>query len=86
MATTDPADLVRLVGTKVRARRRLQGLTLKDISARTGLSSSMLSMLERGVANASVGTLVSVASALGVHMAELFEDIGGAPEEPEPVR
>ncbi|GAA1022064.1 DNA-binding protein [Acrocarpospora pleiomorpha] len=61
------------VGAKIRALRSRQGLTLKDVAERTGISVSMLSMLERGVSSASVGTLVSVASALGSHMYDLFD-------------
>lgn len=61
------------VGTRIRAMRSKQGLTLKDVAERTGVSVSMLSMLERGVATASIGTLVAVASALGVHMYDLFD-------------
>lgn len=62
-----------LVGARIRDLRSRQGLTLRDVADRTGVSVSMLSMLERGVATASVGTLVSVASALGVHMYDLFD-------------
>ncbi|MCB8957368.1 MAG: helix-turn-helix transcriptional regulator [Nocardioides sp.] len=72
--TVTTADqTIAMVGARVRALRSRQGLTLKDVSDRTGVSVSMLSMLERGVATASVGTLVSVASALGVHMYDLFD-------------
>ncbi|BCB88751.1 cupin domain-containing protein [Phytohabitans suffuscus] len=70
---------ITLVGARIRALRLRQGLTLREIAQRTGVSVSMLSMLERGVASASVGTLVSVASALGVHMYDLFD-------HPEPER
>lgn len=73
-ADTSAADqTVVLVGARVRSLRTRQNLTLKDVADRTGVSVSMLSMLERGVATASVGTLVSVASALGVHMYDLFD-------------
>jgi len=61
-----------LVGARIRAIRLRQQLTLRDVAERTGVSVSMLSMLERGVSTASVGTLVAVASALGVHMYDLF--------------
>lgn len=70
------------VGARIRSLRLRQSLKLKDLSERTGLSVSMLSMLERGVSSASVGTLVSVASALGVHMRDLFE---GAADQQSPV-
>ncbi|GAA0965716.1 cupin domain-containing protein [Acrocarpospora macrocephala] len=61
------------VGARIRVLRSRRGLTLKEVAERTGISTSMLSMLERGVSNASVGTLVSVASALGLHMYDLFD-------------
>ena len=70
------------VGTRIRTLRSQQGLTLKDVGARTGVSVSMLSMLERGVAKASIGTLVSVASALGVHMYDLFDRPEAEPTSP----
>ncbi|MFC8501806.1 helix-turn-helix domain-containing protein [Pedococcus sp. NPDC057267] len=65
--------MMSLAGSRIRALRARQGLTLKDVGERTGVSVSMLSMLERGVATASIGTLVSVASALNVHMYDLFD-------------
>ncbi|BBZ01472.1 hypothetical protein MCHIJ_09090 [Mycolicibacterium chitae] len=72
-----------LVGARIRAMRLRQRLTLRDVAERTGVSVSMLSMLERGVSTASVGTLVAVASALGVHMYDLFAHKDGA--DPSPV-
>ena len=70
-----------LVGARIRAMRLRQQLTLRDVAERTGVSVSMLSMLERGVSTASVGTLVAVASALGVHMYDLFahKGVDGSP-------
>jgi transcriptional regulator with XRE-family HTH domain len=73
---------IAMVGARVRTLRSRQGLTLKDVADRTGVSVSMLSMLERGVATASVGTLVSVASALGVHMYDLFDHPSGEDVSP----
>jgi transcriptional regulator with XRE-family HTH domain len=73
---------IALVGARIRLLRSRQGLTLKDVAKRTGVSVSMLSMLERGVATASVGTLVSVASALGVHMYDLFDRPDSGQESP----
>lgn len=71
-----------VVGARIRAIRSRQQLTLRDVAERTGVSVSMLSMLERGVSTASVGTLVAVASALGVHMYDLFahrDSVDGSP-------
>lgn len=71
-----------LVGARIRAMRLRQQMTLRDVAERTGVSVSMLSMLERGVSTASVGTLVAVASALGVHMYDLFAHRDGADGSP----
>jgi transcriptional regulator with XRE-family HTH domain len=60
------------LGAEIRRLRRARGHTLGDVASRAGVSTSMLSMLERGLAGASIGTLVAVSSALGVQMAELF--------------
>ncbi|WP_197420092.1 cupin domain-containing protein [Mycobacterium sp. NAZ190054] len=60
------------LGTEIRRIRLQRGLTLVDIATETGLSASMLSMLERGKTGVSVGSLVAVASALGVAVSDLF--------------
>lgn len=66
------------LGGRIRSLRAEQGLTLQAVADRTGLSSSMVSMVERGRTSPSIGTLVAIASALGVHMADLFElDVDG---------
>ena len=80
---TDTELTIRRVGHQIRTLRSARGLTLQDLAAHTGVSVSMLSMVERGVAGASIGTLVAVSSALGVHMSDLF-DVG--PERVFPVR
>ena len=43
----------------------------------------MLSLVERGKTSPSIGTLVAIASALGVHMTDLLDD--HAPRRSEPV-
>lgn len=74
-------ETVRIVGQRIRQRRQGIGMTLNDLADRTGVSVSMLSMLERGLAAASIGTLVAVSSALGVQMRDLFEhpDVDDSP-------
>ncbi len=63
----------RRLGSEIRRTRIDKGLTLVDIAAATGLSVSMLSMLERGKTGVSVGSLVAVASALSVAVGDLFQ-------------
>jgi len=81
--TTPAAHTITRVGARIRARRKAEGLTLNDVAASTGVSVSMLSMLERGLAGASIGTLVAVASALHMQMYDLFEE--PQYDGPEPV-
>ena len=68
------AATMREVGAQIRRVRTRRGMTLQDLAAETGISMSMLSMLERGVATPSIGTLVAVSSALGTHMSDLFDN------------
>ena len=69
-------ETVAAIGTAVRRLRLERRMTLQKLAGRTGLSASMLSMVERARTAPSIGTLVTVASALDVHMSELF-----APQE-----
>jgi len=62
------------IGVRVRELRAERGLTLKTLSSAAGVSQSMLSLVERGKASASIGTLFSVASALGVKASDLFSE------------
>jgi transcriptional regulator with XRE-family HTH domain len=48
-------------------------MTLKEVATRAGISESFLSQVERGLVGASVPTLWSVATVLGVMVADLFE-------------
>jgi transcriptional regulator with XRE-family HTH domain len=61
------------LGLKIRALRHDQQLTLQAVGERTGLSPSMISMIERAQTSPSVGSLVAIASALGVLVSDLFE-------------
>ena len=60
------------LGGKVRALRHAAGLTLRDLARAAGVSQSLISQVERGLASPSMTTLRRVASALGVPVAELF--------------
>ena len=47
------------------AYRNHQGLTLRDLSDRTGIAASYLSEIERGLKNGSASALAKIAGALG---------------------
>jgi transcriptional regulator with XRE-family HTH domain len=69
----DTDDVMRQVGESIRRLRRQRGFTLQMLAERTGLTPSMLSMVERGRTSPSIGTLVAIASALRLTMSALFE-------------
>jgi transcriptional regulator with XRE-family HTH domain len=60
------------IGQRIRETREARELTLRAVSDATGLSTSMLSLVERGLTSPSVGTLVSICDALDIPMASLF--------------
>ena len=69
-----------LVGARMRQFRKERGMTLRGLSARSGLSIGFLSQVERGISTIGLVALNSVAAALERGVAEFFEDA------PEPER
>jgi transcriptional regulator with XRE-family HTH domain len=61
------------LGSRLRALRTEQGITLAQLGRMVGLSASYLSQIERNRAKPSLTTLHSVAETLGVEMRSLFE-------------
>jgi DNA-binding transcriptional MerR regulator len=70
VATTH-ADRV-LDGRPLRRLRQRHGMSLRDASARTGLSVSFLSALERGLSGASIASLQRLSAAYGTTLVQLF--------------
>lgn len=73
-ATAVQNGAIRELGTRIRTLRHKRRRTLRQLAEATGLSVSMVSMVERGQAAPSIGTLVAIAAALGVPMVRLFGD------------
>ncbi|HEY5630076.1 MAG TPA: MerR family transcriptional regulator [Candidatus Limnocylindrales bacterium] len=71
-------------GSQLRAVRRECGLTLRAAAARSGLSTSFISSLERGVTGASIATLRRLVEAYGRTVGELLT--GPAPANGRLVR
>ena len=65
------ASTLAAIGNRVRRARTSRGMTLQEIAQVSGLSPSMLSLVERGRASPSIGSLIVIANALGVPMSEL---------------
>ncbi|HEY5303669.1 MAG TPA: helix-turn-helix domain-containing protein [Acidimicrobiales bacterium] len=62
------------VGRRLRRIRLARKLTLSKVAASANISEGFLSQIERGVGNASIATLRSVAGILGVEMRDLFDE------------
>ncbi|MEO0271344.1 MAG: helix-turn-helix domain-containing protein [candidate division WOR-3 bacterium] len=61
------------IGEKIRKIRKSEGLTLKELSLRSGLTKSALSQIERGKITPSISTFKSILDALGLSFSEFFE-------------
>ncbi|MCV2866748.1 helix-turn-helix domain-containing protein [Albidovulum sediminicola] len=60
------------IGREVRAFRHQSGMTIADLSARTGLSIGMLSKIENGNTSPSLSTLQTLAHAMSVPLTSFF--------------
>jgi ActR/RegA family two-component response regulator len=63
------------LGSAIRERRKALGLTLSNMSDRTGVSLGYLSQIELGKNSASIETLYRICLALGMKMSELFQSV-----------
>lgn len=72
-------ELLQDVGRKVRARRQLQGQTMKELAKASGLSERFVGELEAGRANISLLNLAQVAQALTLPLGHFFEQPAEAP-------
>jgi transcriptional regulator with XRE-family HTH domain len=82
--TTDPYDvprsaspplLRRMIGAVLRRIRLRQGRTLRDVARAADVSIPYLSELERGRKEASSEVLASICRALGLHLADLLDEV-----------
>jgi transcriptional regulator with XRE-family HTH domain len=71
-------DLPRIVGERVRAARRERGLSVGALAEAAAIGKGSLSEIENGTRNPTLGTLYSLAGALGVPLAILLAGLAGA--------
>lgn len=67
-----PLERGRLIGHRLRARRRTLGLTLEEVAGRAGLTKGFLSEIERDRTSPSVASLVRLCDALDLPVGSLF--------------
>lgn len=73
------------IGGRLREARRERRLSVRELARRLGVSSSLISQIERGRANPSVSTLYAIASELDVSLDELLFNDRRPAEGTEPV-
>lgn len=61
-------------GGKLRAARRKQRFSLRELAARAEVSASLLSKIENGKANPSIRTLQNITEALSMSVSDLFSE------------
>ncbi len=64
---------------RVREMRKNQGWTLQSLSKKSGVSRSMLSQIERGTANPTLGVAFRIAQAFGITLGDLVEGHSSEP-------
>src|SRR2546421_9916981 len=74
------SDLNRRIADRVRELRAAQGLSLDALAGKSGVSRSMISVIERGESSPTAVVLEKLAAGLGVTLASLFD----APAAPAP--
>lgn len=76
-------DIDAQIANRVRALRRARGYTLEQLADASGVSRSMISVIERREASPTAAVLNKLADSLGVTLATLFaEEPHGAEEQP----
>ena len=67
------------IGERLRVERKRNGLTVRQVAARIGVSPSLISQIERDKVNPSVSTLWALVTVLGLTMGDLFADVEAPP-------
>ena len=73
------SDLNQRIAEHVRGLRARQGLSLDALAGRSGVSRSMISLIERGESSPTAVVLERLAAGLGVALASLFDDDAALP-------
>ena len=72
--------LQQLVCDRVKAMRKDKGWTLEQLASLSGVSRSMLSQIERGAANPTLGVAYRIAQAFGMSLGDLVDAPASAPK------
>src|SRR5712691_11963036 len=75
-------DLNERIAERVRELRATQGLSLDAVATKSGVSRSMISLIERGESSPTAVVLEKLAAGLGVMLASLFDAPAAAAQAP----
>jgi transcriptional regulator with XRE-family HTH domain len=78
-------DLNQRIAERVRGLRAAQGLSLDALAGKSGVSRSMISLIERGESSPTAVVLEKLAAGLGVPLASLFDAPAAAQDARGPV-
>src|SRR5438132_8426521 len=76
------SDLNQRIAERVRELRATRGLSLDALAGKSGVSRSMISLIERGESSPTAVVLEKLAAGLGVMLASLFDAPAAAPQTP----
>ena len=78
-AAMTPQALAEYVGTKIKLRRRMAGLTADQLARASALRPEQIKAIEAGQTSAAWTDLVAIARALGCDLSALVEELGQDP-------
>ena len=64
--------IIKDFGSNLKAIRKAKGMSLRQLSASSGVEHTMIHRYEKGESNPALTTIVDLADGLGVHPSELF--------------
>lgn len=67
-------DLTRQIGLRIRAARKAKGMTQGELGKKTDLDQAYISRLENGTAEGSPAQILSIARAIGISVAKLYDE------------
>ena len=76
------SNITRILGQRIRNYRTQRGLSQERLAELSSCHSTYIGQVERGEKNATIESIEKIATALGVPLSRLFENIG-APEAEE---
>jgi transcriptional regulator with XRE-family HTH domain len=75
VAPAEVPSVSEALGAKIRLERVREGMSVRELARRVEVSHSLISQIERGHVMPSVGTLWSIATVLGLSVADLFDEV-----------